>query len=176
MTTKELLRKAETILDVDKHALDDEWVEQPRNVFLFTQALENARANVDRLKVEADIAKEEVKRAEAEIELAIRKSPGRFKIDKPTEGAIKAAVEVSESRKATLRVWRDVQLKLIDAEHEAGVLGAVCKALENKKKALEDLVVLQGRSYFAEPRAPKEDNGHMEEVERQNLRKSVPRG
>ncbi len=175
MANRPLIERASTVLDIDKHRLDEEWVEQPRNVFEFTKALEDAKAEVDRLKVEVDLCKEELKKATQEIELAIRRNPEKFKLSKPTEKAIEAAAGISETRKAAMRKLRDAQLTMIDAEHEAGVLGAVCKGLENKKKALEDLVVLQGRSYFAEPRSPKEVNGRMDEVEKQANRKTGKR-
>ena len=175
MTRKDLIKKAATILDIDKHNLDEEWVKQPRNVFEFTQALEDAKTQVDELKVEVDLCKEELKTATQGMELAIRKNPEKFKIGRITDKVVEAAAGISETRKAAMRKLRDAQLAMIDAEHEAGVLGAVCKGLENKKKALEDLVVLQGRSYFAEPRSPKEANGRMDEVEKQANRKAGKR-
>ncbi len=168
-----LLELAETVLTIDKQALDEEWLSQPHNVYLFCSALEDARYEADRLKIEVDIAKDEVKKVEAKLELAIRDKPEKYKLSRATEGAVKACVQISAARETAMTDLRAAQFRQLEVEHIAGKIAAVVKGLENKKKALEDFVVLHGRSYFADPRSPKEDNqNRMKEVERRANRRS----
>lgn len=128
------------VVDIDEHALDREWVSQPRNVLRYTTKLANAKHEVATAKARLDVI-------EAELDQRIRANPEAFGIQgKPTENMIERRVVLAKDYQACLD-------RLNTAQHRVDLLTGVVKALEHKKDGLESLVYLQGRAYYAEPTA-----------------------
>ena len=127
----------ESDIRIDPDALDVENLDQPLLVFKYNAALSEAKDEMDSAKENLDITR-------AEVGLEVRDNPEEFNLEKSTEGAIKAAVEMDERvQKARDRVAK--------ARHDVGVLSAVTTALEHRKRSLDNLVRLHAQEYFSGP-------------------------
>jgi len=129
------------LLEIDIDALDVEWTEHPKVFMEISEELADARKKLDTLRFKLDVA-------EADEENSIRSDPESHGITKITEGLVKAALANSEKLQATKK-------RIIDQQHEVGLLASCVSALEHKKRALEKLVILHGQQYFAGPAAPR---------------------
>ena len=98
------------------------------------------------------------------MDKAIRLDPGRFGVVKVTEGVVEKTITLQDS-------YQEIVGKVIQAKHQLDIITAVVDAMEHRKKALENLVYLQGQSYYAEPvvkdRATREE---MEERQKKQAR------
>jgi hypothetical protein len=123
-----------------------------------------ARAEADRLLAEA---KSELKVTEADLASSIRLDPVRYGIVKVTEDAIKGAVCMQPE-------WTIANAAVIDAQYTADLHSGAVVALDHRKKALESLVWLQGRDYYAEPIAPLDPDvaEAVREQDKQNIRRN----
>ncbi len=126
----------------DKNRLDEEWEAQPRLVLKCGLELLEAEETRDRLEVELELCI-------ADLDADIREDPEKYGIPKVTEDAVKKCIK--GQKKYTIKTN-----KLAKAKRTVAYLRIKLQALENRKKALENLVMLHGRSYFAEPN-PKEE-------------------
>lgn len=140
-------------LDIDKYMLDEELVKHPQ--FYVEWALEAVEAIKDK-----DQAKKDLDLVRAEIESKIRRNPKRYKIDKITEGAVKAAITLHPKMKK----YDNIYLKAL---HDERVLSKIEKAFSHRKSSLEGLVQLDLRLHFVEPRTPKQ---HRKNKEKENMR------
>ena len=101
-------------------------------------------------KTAAEIAREELQRIDAEIDLDIRASWGEYGFEtKPTEGAIRAIILQEEKHIKASK-------ELINALREMNIVQGAKVALDHKKAALERLSTLYLSGYWADPRIPKE--------------------
>jgi len=141
------------LFDLDKHRLDDEWIEQPRAFREMAEKLADARRDMAQAKAQFELV-------EAELSLAVRKRPEDFGLEKTTESSIGSMVIVQKK-------YKEAQQDYIDAKHQVDVLEAGVNALDHRKKALENLVQLQARDYFAAPVAPKVDRERIGKMERE---------
>lgn len=140
------------VLDIDRDNLHVEWLKQAKVFGEWCLKLADK-------KHELDIAESKLDVAIAELDHEIRSHPDRYNIAKVSEPAIKLAIRSHERhQKATNRVNR--------VRHEVAVIEAYVKALDHKKKALENLVVLWMNDYFAEPNVPR---GKMSEPTRERF-------
>lgn len=127
-------------LEIDMHHLDEEWQKQPRLYMNYAEAAVETQTELDDLKDELAVM-------EAKISLQIRTdsyklTPKNVKIVEGTISALLAAdPTLIEKRKEYNKKKEEVSL-LRKAED----------SFEQRKKALENLVILQGREYYAEPR------------------------
>ncbi len=128
-------------LRIDPSQLDIEWLQQASLMMKYSGLAADARKSVDLLKEKCDVV-------EADLSRKIRKRPSKYKIEKGTEKEITVAIKGQD-------IYKEANSELIDAKHEADVLQSVCRSLEHKKRALEQLVTLQGQNYFAGPREPR---------------------
>lgn len=144
--------------DVDPNRLDQELFNQPRNYYNVAKAVADARVDVDRQKTRVEVAKEELKRTDADLSLQIRKSPGSFGLDKATEGSIEAVVTTHPIHARSFQVLVDAKGVLSTLEHHLGVLDAALGAMDNKKLALGKGVELYVHNYRSTPRT---EGGHF---------------
>lgn len=124
-------------LVIDTMRLDEEWMKQPG---LFMYWAEQAQ----KIKLEVDLAKFQLESLEAQVSNDIRANPEKFGLEKVTETGIKNAVLLD---KRIAKSTKDY-LKL---RSEADVLAKLVAALEQRKKALENLVFLTTQGYFSAP-------------------------
>lgn len=133
------------VLAIDQHQLHVEWLGQAKLFGEYAEQLAHKKG-------ELDVAESKLDVVVAELDRAIRKAPDRYDIVKVSEEAIKKTIVLQERhQKAVDRVNR--------LRHEAAVIDAMVKALDHRKKALENLVVLWLNEYFAEPRKPRGEVG-----------------
>ena len=127
-------------LKIDQLRLDQEWLHQPRLYFEMAQELADAQLEQNR-------ADSDLKLVAAELDLAIRENPAKFKLpDKPLEAAIKSAVLKSKS-------YFERQELLFKTKHRVDVLQAAVVALEHRKRSLTLLVQLHLANYFSDPKS-----------------------
>lgn len=144
-------------LDIDKDALDEALVGQPRLFFKHSRNLADARLELDEAEAEFDVTK-------ADLSLSIRDRPGKFGLgDKVTEAGIAAVLTQQQE-------YIDAQAKINKCKHNVAILQAVVTALDHRKRALEKLVDLHGQDYFSTPRLKGEAH---ESLERERMKAVV---
>jgi hypothetical protein len=156
---KEGLLEPESVFDIDKNILDDEWLGQPKLYFQWAVQLEDARAELDEIKAEFDVVK-------SDLDLAIRTDPDTYDLPKVTDKAIAAVLIVQQE-------YKDAQQKVFTAKHRVGILQAAVTTLEHRKKALEKLVDLHGQKYFATPRASEHSREAVDDIQKSSARNKV---
>ena len=142
---------------IDPLRLDEEWLDQPKQLHRMAEEAADGRKDVDHAKLKLDIV-------DAELARAVRKTPEMFGIDKVTETTISTAVTVQPAHKEAVE-------ELNDARHRLGIAQAAVDALEHRKRALEKLVDLHGMSYFAEPSASSEHKDEVETTTKRRIRR-----
>jgi len=149
--------------DIDRHRLDDEWIVQAPRRRAYGERAANAR------KVYAEM-KKKVSVIEAEVYLEVMKDPTSFELSKPTVDAIKAAVTTD---KRCLKTYQE----MVESKHELDILEAAVEALDDRKRALPDLVRLHLADYFAEPDSPgeREARDYVDKAQRKKSFKPVKR-
>jgi len=126
---------------IDPEGLDVACINQPMLFIKWAERAIEARGEVDRAKLRLETF-------QAELELRIRKNPSKYKLDKPTEAGIKAALALDpENIERTEEYFR--------VRDDAALLDKAVVAMEIRKRMLETLVTLHGQSYFAGPSAPR---------------------
>lgn len=128
-------------IHIDEDALDLEWLDQPKLFIQIAKEAADAQFALDQSKASYDVIC-------SEIEMKIRNNPTAFKIEKITEGAVTAALRLTDEHKNAL-------LELNEAKRDASILQGAVKAFEQRKVALENMVRLHGQSYFAGPKIPR---------------------
>ena len=145
-------------VEIDKFALDEEWVDQPTRMRAATVRMADARRDMDYCKVELDDIT-------ATTYKNVRNYPSQYglgDVKKLTEGMIEAAVRTQDK-------VRNAHKRLIEATHLYNVCKAEVDALQHRKSALEDLVVLWAKDYFSEPVVPTEHSRAAREKYRDQL-------
>ena len=129
--------------------LDREWQEQPHTFHKYAVILANARLDHDHAKQALDLVS-------AELSRAIRANTERFGVGKVTEDSVQIAVVVQAEYQRAVRF-------LNEAKYDVDIAKAAVDALQQKKSALENAVVLWSRDYSAVPRLRPEDNQRARE-------------
>ena len=144
------------ILAVDKFALDVEWVRQPSLYGEFAKKATEARQTMDDAKARLEVVK-------AELILDILNHPENYDAPKTTEKVLDAIVTGHP-------MVREAVQEFNTARHDYEIYQGLLASLDHKKKALENLVALQGRDYFSQPVAPKEGREAMERAKKKATR------
>ena len=154
---------------IDTDALDVEWLRQPQLMLKYCRHAASM-ANL------VDITKERLDVVRAQLDKDIRSDPGKYGIEKLTEGAIQnalilvgqidSATEEGEELQSTLRPYQEASSAYIQAKYESDMAKAAVRAIDQKKDALENLVRLHGQQYFAGPSVPRDLSKEWEERER----------
>lgn len=148
----------DSFLQIREHALDEEWVGQPQLYFKYAMELADARRDLDEAKSELDVVR-------AELDRDIRLDPETYHCPKLVETSIANCILLQDNYiKATETVNK--------AQHLVNMLMAVTIALDHRKRALENLVVLHGQSYFASPKAKRgsEEEELLTKAEKRSIR------
>jgi hypothetical protein len=132
-----------SFLEIDQHALDEEWVNQPELFYRYAAEKAQADREVDEAKAELDITR-------AELDEKIREDPSEYGINKLSNPAVERALSRCKSYQQAVEA-------LADAKYKAAILDAAVKALDQRKYALQSLVSLHGQNYFSTPRATDDD-------------------
>ena len=146
--------------DLDIHRLDEEWVGQISLYREHAQQLADANKLLSEAETELEVRKAELKETVARLDLAIRKDPELYDLERVTEGAIDKVVllrpDYVKAKEEVFSAMRRV--------NEARHFRDVCKVANDtvghqRKAALQDLVQLWLASYFAEPKLPRDSGG-----------------
>lgn len=126
-------------LEIDQYNLLKEWREQPKLYLEYAEEASQAQEEVNRLKDELEVL-------ESQVNLEIRSNeyermPEKAKV---TEGLITSLLR-TDPRVIALRQEYN------EALYNADVLKKSEKAFYMRKEALENIVKLTGREYYAEP-------------------------
>lgn len=131
----------ETDLKIDETSLDVEWLDQP---VLF---MKYAKHSAEKDK-EKDEAKEQLELCKAELDKEIRSFPDRFGIEKITDKVVENTILLQPD-------YKEASANFIQARFEWMVAKGAVDAFNQRKEALENLVKLNGQSYFAGPQVPR---------------------
>lgn len=133
--------KKEDILriEIDPLRLDTEWRDQPSQFLFWSEKLAEARLIVDVCKSSLEVAK-------AELDKDIRNNPEEFDLPKLTETVIANTIILQPKYARHLKLFNE-------ARYDQGMIQAAVDGLDQRKRALENLVTLHGMNYFAEPKA-----------------------
>lgn len=148
-----------SILHFDLSKLEQEWVEQPKLFFVYSEKLADARYHLDNMKSRLEVY-------EAETALEIRSSPNKYGYTEkaPTETAIKQIIVAKKKHQKGEELIRT-------AKHAVDVLDGMVKSLDQRKKALEKAVDLYGQQYFSMPREPDSVSGFDHDSKKKAARK-----
>lgn len=137
---------------VDPLKLDWELEQQPLNYYKVAKDVADAARDVDVQEVAVDVAKEEVKRVDADLRLEMMRAPELFNLPKTTEAVVDAAIINHPDHAAAFKAYTQALLSLSDLEHHLGVCKAALGAMDNKKQSLGKGVELQLANYRSTPR------------------------
>jgi hypothetical protein len=138
---------------IDPSQLDVECVKQAERFFDWAQQSIEARAEVDRTKLQMDTI-------EARLQLRCRDKPEEFGLVKTTEAAINAVVKVHKD-------YVTAYENHIDAREVSMLLDKAVAAMEMKEKMLKNLITLHGQQYFAGPSVPRDLVAEWQEYQQQ---------
>jgi hypothetical protein len=133
-------KEFDSIINIDKNRLDDECENQPYLMWMYGKELSKAI-------FVADEAKAEIKIVEAELDLSVRKKPGRFGLSpdkKPSEEAIKKAIVRSER-------WKTAVHDYNEAVSVVNTLDAAVKSIDHRRTSLTMLDKQEERGYYSRP-------------------------
>lgn len=142
-----------SFVQIDKMRLDKEWIDQPELVMNVTEVLAEAKLRLGELEAELKVAMADVA------------EETRARYDKITVDGVKDKV----IRHPKVIKLTNMKLK---AEYRVDLLRGAVSALDSRKKALEDLVQLEGRDYFSAPKAKGVDNkDRMDDARKRKIRR-----
>lgn len=145
-----------SFLRIDQGRLDREWLRQPELYHTHARNLAEAKLKLEEAESSFDATK-------AELTLDIYERPSAYDLDKATKDTVEAALIKCKQFQAAAKAVRQ-------ARYELELLNATVKALEHKKRALENLVTLHGQDYFSEPRASGEAKEQFEQDAKRRVR------
>jgi hypothetical protein len=129
-------------LIIEDTALDLECLDQASLFMKYAKHLAETRREVDEAKQNVDIVR-------AETDKKIRESPEKYGLEKITEGAVQAVVLTEKEYK---KAYQD----FLDAKYESDMASNAVQAMNIRKDMLEALIKLNGQSYFAGPKVPRD--------------------
>jgi hypothetical protein len=124
--------------DVDEGNLVQEWRAQVKTHRRFCREQADKKAEHRRREAQLKVIR-------AEVRLDIRKRPKHYGIIKLSNDVVNDRAEVDP------RVRKAVEREIV-AAHAVEICVANVQASAHRKAALEDLVILRGQQYFAEPK------------------------
>jgi len=133
-------------LEIDKFKLDEEWVRQPGLYLKYAELATEASKTLEEKKLLLDVK-------EASKFSSIKEEAKKEKIT-VTDTAAKSMVETNDE---IISIKEDV----IKAEYNYKMLQKIEMAFNMRKSALENLVFLYTKSYYAEPSAGIKNNTDM---------------
>jgi hypothetical protein len=142
------------IFEIDLSRLDEEWINQPKMYFEYSEELTKAKEVASRCMAALDIANDNRKAVRAGLDLKIRKNPDKFlKAIKLTETALANRVVIHPMYIEAQKVVYKVNDDLITANKNVSTFYSAVNAMDHRKAALERCVSLHGQNYFSRPQA-----------------------
>jgi len=151
-----------SILAVDKHDLDNEWVGHCTLVMKWTERAVRAKREWDRAKNQLELVR-------AELNLDMRGKPSKYGLPtKPAEKHFESAIVAERS-------YRDAQKRVINTKFRSDLAQGVVNGLEHRKRTLENLVRLHLSGFYSEPKAGSDEKEEMELAKKRVLRRKGKR-
>jgi hypothetical protein len=147
----------ENDLQIDKYGLDDEWAKQPSTFHKWSVQLAES-------EMERDRAKENIDLVRAELDMAIRSDPAKFKLEKITEASVSSAITVNQKYKDSV----DEYLKL---KYNHKIIQSAIESLNHKKFALDNLVRLFLSEYYLREAPPQDRTSMLNEMNKDSTLK-----
>ena len=122
---------------IDMCHLDKEWARQPELMYMYGEECAKARLSLQKEEEKLELLK-------ATLSTEIRSNPDKFGLGKVTEGLVEATITINPEFQKQLEVVRNLQ-------YDNEVLKSAVMSLHHKKSELENIVRLQGLSYYSEP-------------------------
>lgn len=123
-------------LTIDIERLDSEWISLPSTYYLYREEADYLDIKLRKLKIKLDFSV-------AELDGKVRLDPKQyFGVDKTTETQIRSYIESNENILA-------IKEEMLEVEKKKKLLSSACEALEMKRDALKNLVVLMNGEYFS---------------------------
>lgn len=139
--------------------LDEEWRKNPERMMYWSRQHALAITRTNRAREKLRVIKGEVKRdtekERANVDLDIRRYPGDYDLPKnPTETAITGAINRDRDflkfcDEQEERIKQAVN-ELIEAEEEENIYEGAVKAMQYKKRSLENLQSLWEKNYYGD--------------------------
>lgn len=141
--------------ELDENNLVEEWINQPRMYFKYSELLTAAKEEAARCVARVEIAQDELKEVKAKLDIFLRKNTTKIfgKDSKPTENAIANRIMIHVKYKAAKTEIYKLGEELIKANSEVSTYYSAVHTLDHRKSALERLVSLHGQNYFSVPQA-----------------------
>lgn len=147
------------LYDIEDYDLDKHWSKQARSYAFWGWKWAEAKRDLDQAEDQLELTK-------AELDSDIRNEPEKFDIPKITESAIKNAILAHPRHKEAIKKINNLRL-------EVNKLSVALTALDHKKKALENKVVLFCRNFDAEPKAPPEAREKWQDHTKENVSRQI---
>ena len=142
-------------LEFDKFNLDEE-VKQHSVLYMRYQTLYlQKKQEVDDAKLKIDVMKDQLKSVEADLYLKFKSEKVEGK--SPTEGQVNARVVIDKLRYDAYKELTDFQKEFNKMVYEMGILEAVVKSFESRKKMIEKEVEMVIFGYFSSPQKRGDD-------------------
>lgn len=147
-------------MSIDPNALDVEWCEQANLLMRYCEAVAVEKANVGALEERKAVVS-------AEVAQNMRLNPREYGLEKMTEAAIPSLLTQDE------RI-QSVNQDLAKARFRLEILQGAVRSIEHRKSALEYMVQLYGKQYFAGPSVPRDlGSEFLKRKERESARDKV---
>lgn len=131
----------EVDVSIDESALDVEWLHQAEKFMTYSRLLAQADRKTRSLE-------ERIKVLRAHIVLDSSGKSSLGKGQKPTGQVIEAIYRDNKEH-------RELKRRLNAAQYKADIYRSAVFAFQQRKTALENLVILHGQNYFAGPNVPR---------------------
>lgn len=128
-------------LEINSNALDVAWLEQPKLYGKYADKVVEAKEGVDDEKQNLDNVR-------AKLDLDIRSNKEKYDLEKITEAVVANTILIQDDYIEAVHDYNE-------ANYNHMMMQNACKALDHRKKALENLVTLHGHNYFASPKEPR---------------------
>ena len=139
--------------EINIHKLEEEWVNQVAMYRYAAEELADANYAFRKAETEVKVREKELKETKARLYLEIRRDPEKFDLPSRSETTFDSAVLIQPSYKEAQEAVFEAEREKNKLEHERDIFEAAEKTIGfQRKKAIEDLVQLEGRAYFARPR------------------------
>lgn len=161
------------IFEIDLSRLDEEWINQPKMYFEYSEELTAAKEEAARCIARLDVANDDRRAVRADLDIRIRKNPDKYlKNIKPTETAITNRIIIHPKYSKAKRHVYEVNEALIKANKKVSTFYSAVNAINHRKAALERCVSLHGQNYFSKPQAKDEASSNaVNDIKKKAARK-----
>lgn len=121
----------------DPLALHEDWAEQSNLCWRYGEHVAECVRAHDESKARLDVVK-------TKCYAMLKGNPAKYGMAKATDKAIDLKIP-------DMAIYRDAQQEVIDARYELELAKAALRAVETKRRALEELVELHFSNYYSEP-------------------------